>query len=115
MPAPTVFALLDGNNFYASCERVFDPKLIGSAATQPGRRCAPIWRGVTEPGSTLRSRPDEPQAKRRGGPNRHETVAHAPDPDQPARHRLGSAPSPPTQLFVGLSRGYRPFQGPGAV
>ena len=29
MPAPTVFALLDGNNFYASCERVFDPRLIG--------------------------------------------------------------------------------------
>jgi len=28
MPSP-VFALLDGNNFYASCERVFDPKLIG--------------------------------------------------------------------------------------
>jgi adenine-specific DNA-methyltransferase len=24
-----VFALIDGNNFYASCERVFDPKLIG--------------------------------------------------------------------------------------
>lgn len=23
-----VFALLDGNNFYASCERVFDPRLI---------------------------------------------------------------------------------------
>ena len=29
MPAPTVLALLDGNNFYASCERVFDPRLIG--------------------------------------------------------------------------------------
>jgi len=29
MSAPSVFALLDGNNFYASCERVFDPKLIG--------------------------------------------------------------------------------------
>ena len=29
MPTPTVFALLDGNNFYASCERVFDPRLIG--------------------------------------------------------------------------------------
>ncbi len=28
MPSP-VFALLDGNNFYASCERVFDPQLIG--------------------------------------------------------------------------------------
>jgi len=27
--APPVFALLDGNNFYASCERVFDPKLLG--------------------------------------------------------------------------------------
>jgi DNA polymerase V len=26
---PTVFALLDGNNFYCSCERVFDPKLMG--------------------------------------------------------------------------------------
>jgi DNA polymerase V len=25
--APTSFALLDGNNFYCSCERVFDPKL----------------------------------------------------------------------------------------
>lgn len=24
-----VFALLDGNNFYASCERVFDPRLVG--------------------------------------------------------------------------------------
>lgn len=24
-----MFALLDGNNFYASCERVFDPHLIG--------------------------------------------------------------------------------------
>ena len=29
MSAPSVFALLDGNNFYASCERVFDPRLIG--------------------------------------------------------------------------------------
>ena len=29
MPAPTAFALLDGNNFYVSCERVFDPKLMG--------------------------------------------------------------------------------------
>lgn len=29
MSAPTAYALLDGNNFYASCERVFDPKLIG--------------------------------------------------------------------------------------
>ena len=29
MPATTVFALLDGNNFYASCERVFNPSLIG--------------------------------------------------------------------------------------
>jgi len=28
MTAP-VFALLDGNNFYVACERVFDPKLIG--------------------------------------------------------------------------------------
>ncbi|NIC41277.1 DNA polymerase V subunit UmuC, partial [Aquabacterium sp. A08] len=27
--APPVFALLDGNNFYASCERVFDPQLVG--------------------------------------------------------------------------------------
>lgn len=26
------FALLDGNNFYASCERVFDPRLIGHPA-----------------------------------------------------------------------------------
>lgn len=25
-PQP-VYALLDGNNFYVSCERVFDPKL----------------------------------------------------------------------------------------
>ena len=24
-----LYALLDGNNFYASCERVFDPRLIG--------------------------------------------------------------------------------------
>ena len=23
------FALIDGNNFYVSCERVFDPKLEG--------------------------------------------------------------------------------------
>ena len=23
------FALIDCNNFYASCERIFDPKLIG--------------------------------------------------------------------------------------
>lgn len=29
MSVPNVFALLDGNNFYASCERVFDPRLIG--------------------------------------------------------------------------------------
>ena len=27
--ASPAFALLDGNNFYASCERVFDPRLIG--------------------------------------------------------------------------------------
>lgn len=24
-----VFALLDGNNFFVSCERVFDPRLMG--------------------------------------------------------------------------------------
>jgi nucleotidyltransferase/DNA polymerase involved in DNA repair len=24
-----MFALLDGNNFYASCERVFQPRLVG--------------------------------------------------------------------------------------
>ena len=24
-----MFALIDGNNFYVSCERVFDPRLIG--------------------------------------------------------------------------------------
>lgn len=29
MSGDKVFALLDGNNFYASCERVFNPKLIG--------------------------------------------------------------------------------------
>jgi DNA polymerase V len=27
--AQPLYALLDGNNFYASCERVFDPRLIG--------------------------------------------------------------------------------------
>lgn len=27
MPPPTIFALLDCNNFYASCERAFNPKL----------------------------------------------------------------------------------------
>lgn len=27
--SPSVFALLDGNNFYCSCERVFDPSLNG--------------------------------------------------------------------------------------
>jgi len=26
---PGAFALVDGNNFYASCERVFEPRLIG--------------------------------------------------------------------------------------
>jgi len=26
---PAVFALVDGNNFYVSCERVFDPTLEG--------------------------------------------------------------------------------------
>ncbi len=26
---PTVFVLVDCNNFYVSCERVFDPKLYG--------------------------------------------------------------------------------------
>ena len=26
---PPVFALIDGNNFYASCERVFQPELRG--------------------------------------------------------------------------------------
>lgn len=25
----TVFALVDANNFYASCEKLFDPKLAG--------------------------------------------------------------------------------------
>ena len=25
----SVFALIDGNNFYVSCERVFNPKLEG--------------------------------------------------------------------------------------
>ena len=29
MTQPPVYALLDGNNFYASCERVFNPKLVG--------------------------------------------------------------------------------------
>ena len=29
MSGDKVYALLDGNNFYASCERVFNPKLIG--------------------------------------------------------------------------------------
>lgn len=29
MSVPAVFALLDGNNFYVSCERVFDPRLTG--------------------------------------------------------------------------------------
>ena len=30
MPAPaSAFALADCNNFYASCERVFDPSLVG--------------------------------------------------------------------------------------
>ncbi|NTV13955.1 MAG: Y-family DNA polymerase [Desulfobulbaceae bacterium] len=29
MPIPALYALLDCNNFYASCERVFDPKLEG--------------------------------------------------------------------------------------
>lgn len=27
MPANTAYALLDGNNFFVSCERVFDPRL----------------------------------------------------------------------------------------
>lgn len=27
--APAIFALADCNNFYASCERVFNPKLEG--------------------------------------------------------------------------------------
>lgn len=27
--ADRAFALVDGNNFYASCERVFDPRLAG--------------------------------------------------------------------------------------
>ena len=27
MPSDTVFALIDGNAFYVSCERVFNPKL----------------------------------------------------------------------------------------
>jgi len=26
---PAIFALADGNNFSASCERVFDPRLVG--------------------------------------------------------------------------------------
>lgn len=30
-PAPARIALIDGNNFYVSCERVFDPKLEGRA------------------------------------------------------------------------------------
>nr|WP_031385422.1 hypothetical protein [Desulfonatronum thiodismutans] len=29
MPPSTIFALLDCNNFYASCERAFNPKLRG--------------------------------------------------------------------------------------
>jgi hypothetical protein len=29
LPMPPVFALVDCNNFYASCERVFNPKLNG--------------------------------------------------------------------------------------
>ncbi len=29
MPASSIFALLDCNNFYASCERAFNPKLRG--------------------------------------------------------------------------------------
>ena len=29
MNRPTAFALVDGNNFYVSCERVFDPRLEG--------------------------------------------------------------------------------------
>ena len=28
-PREMSFALVDGNNFYVSCERVFDPKLEG--------------------------------------------------------------------------------------
>ena len=29
MPPSTIFALVDCNNFYASCERAFNPKLRG--------------------------------------------------------------------------------------
>jgi DNA polymerase V len=29
MPSPSVYALVDCNNFYASCERVFNPRLNG--------------------------------------------------------------------------------------
>ena len=29
MNAAKAYALLDGNNFYVSCERVFDPRLDG--------------------------------------------------------------------------------------
>jgi hypothetical protein len=29
---PPVFALVDCNNFYVSCERVFQPKLEGASA-----------------------------------------------------------------------------------
>jgi DNA polymerase V len=29
IPSETMFALIDGNNFYVSCERVFNPKLEG--------------------------------------------------------------------------------------
>jgi len=29
MPPSTIFALMDCNNFYASCERAFNPKLRG--------------------------------------------------------------------------------------
>lgn len=27
--SPAVLALIDGNNFYVSCERAFDPRLVG--------------------------------------------------------------------------------------
>src|SRR3712207_4899707 len=29
MGGPAPVALIDGNNFYVSCERVFDPRLVG--------------------------------------------------------------------------------------